>query len=154
MLAGVKRITISAAGVLLEEWEPAELQDSATARPDACEIVKEMCRLAEVTVLAHVTDDVGQAAVTGALEAAGLVGSSQGQLKPHRLLFCSTPEGKVSMVRQLDPELHIDGSRATVDSLQRFIPQLLLVAKPSGQAGAVLAANIGQIGNLKSHFGL
>ena len=32
----------------------------------------------------------------------------------HRLLFCSTLEGKVSIVRQLEPELHIDGDPSTV----------------------------------------
>ena len=32
----------------------------------------------------------------------------------HRLLFCSTLEGKVSIVRQLEPELHIDGDSGTV----------------------------------------
>lgn len=36
------------------------------------------------------------------------------QVPAHRLLFCSTLEGKVSIVRQLEPELHIDGDPGTV----------------------------------------
>ena len=40
------------------------------------------------------------------------------QVPPHRLLFCSTSEGKVAIARQLEPELHIDGSKATVDDLR------------------------------------
>ena len=40
------------------------------------------------------------------------------QVPPHRLLFCSTAEGKVAIVRQLEPELHIDGSHNTVDDLK------------------------------------
>ena len=37
-----------------------------------------------------------------------------GQVPAHRVLFCSTLEGKVSIVRQLEPELHIDGHHQTV----------------------------------------
>ena len=36
------------------------------------------------------------------------------QVPAHRLLFCSTLQGKVSIVRQLEPELHIDGDPGTV----------------------------------------
>ena len=53
-------------------------------------------------------------AYRGALESAGLLGSGPGQIKPHRALFCSTLEGKNSMVRQLDAQLHIDGHPSTV----------------------------------------
>ena len=64
---------------------------------------------------------------TGALEEAGVLGSGPGQVRPHRLLFCSTPEGKTSIVRQIEPDLHIDGSGATIEELRRFMPQLLQV---------------------------
>lgn len=81
---------------------------------DAGWVVREMAKLANVYVLAHVVDDVGEATVRGALEAGGLVGSAAGQIPGHRVLFCSTVEGKVSIVRQLEPELHIDGHPHTV----------------------------------------
>lgn len=31
-------------------------------------------------------------------------------LKPHKLLFCSTTIGKIAFVRQIEPQLHIDGA--------------------------------------------
>lgn len=77
-------------------------------------ILRELAKNANVFLITHVVDDVGEATVRGALEDAGLVGPSGGQIKPHRLIFCSTLEGKVSIVRQLEPELHIDGHPSTV----------------------------------------
>ncbi len=83
-------------------------------REDAGAVMAEMARLAHVYVLAHVVDDVGEATVRGALEAGGLVGPGSGQIPGQRVLFCSTLEGKVSVVRQLEPDLHIDGHPHTV----------------------------------------
>ena len=77
-------------------------------------IVHELARNANIFLITHVIDDVGEATVRGALEDVGLVGNSEGQIKSHRLVFCSTLEGKVSIVRQLEPDLHIDGHPTTV----------------------------------------
>ncbi len=49
-------------------------------RPDAAAVVREIARGANVYILAHVTDDIGEATVRGALEAGGLIGSSTGQV--------------------------------------------------------------------------
>ena len=83
-------------------------------RSDAAAVMREVLKTANVYVLAHVIDDIGEATVRGALEAGGLVGLSAGQIPPQRVLCCSTLEGKVSIVRQLEPELHIDGHPQTV----------------------------------------
>ena len=90
----------------------------------------ELVKHANVFLVTHVIDDVGEATVRGALEDAGLVGSLEGQIRPHRLVFCSTLEGKVSIVRQLEPELHIDGHPSTVSSLQFLTASLCLVMDP------------------------
>lgn len=92
------------------------LQDSASVQQAAVPIMHELVKNANVFLVTHVIDDVGEATVRGALEDVGLVGTSEGQIKPHRLVFCSTLEGKVSIVRQLEPELHIDGHPSTVCS--------------------------------------
>lgn len=83
-------------------------------RQAAVPILHGLAANASVYLITHVIDDVGEATVRGALENAGLVGSDSGQIKPHRVLFCSTLEGKVSIVRQLEPDLHIDGHPTTV----------------------------------------
>ena len=92
------------------------LQDSASVQQAAVPIMHELLKNANVFLVTHVMDDVGEATVRGALEDVGLVGTSEGQIKPHRLVFCSTLEGKVSIVRQLEPDLHIDGHPSTVCS--------------------------------------
>ena len=56
------------------------LQEGATLRPEAAEVVREVARAARVYIIAHVSDDVGEATVRGACEAGGLVGSSPGQV--------------------------------------------------------------------------
>lgn len=71
--------------------------------------------------IAQVEDDTGEATCRGALEAGGLVGTRLGQIPPHRLLFCSTLDGKVSIVRQLEPQLHVDGHPKTVSIQQPFL---------------------------------
>ncbi len=109
----------------LLQFLPHMVQESAVLREDAAAVMREMLKTANVYVLAHVIDDIGEATVRGALEAGGLVGPSVGQIPPHRVLFCSTLEGKVSIVRQLEPELHIDGHPQTVRFLS--FPRLWLI---------------------------
>lgn len=102
----------------------------------------------------QVQDDVGQAVVLGALEAAGLVGKGTGQVPPHHVLFCSTLDGKVSIVRQIEPDLHIDGSGKTIEDLKRFMPQLLHVTQPGTAAAGAGSTNIRSSPSLAAYFQL
>ena len=54
-LPGIKTITISAPGVLLEEWDPEKIEEGANVKPDAAEIVKELAEGMHVYILAHVS---------------------------------------------------------------------------------------------------
>jgi len=141
-LQGAKRVTLSMSGVLTEEWQASDWHEGATLREDAPGLLTEIASCADTYIIAHVLDDVGQAVVTGALEAAGVLGSSPGQIKPHKLLFCSTLEGKVSIVRQLEPDLHVDGHPGTIESLRRFMPKLLHVVGPGVQRAETGAPNV------------
>lgn len=53
-LPGIKTVTISAPGVLLEEWDPEKFEEGAIVKPDAAEIVKELASGMHVYILAHV----------------------------------------------------------------------------------------------------
>ncbi|KAG2447794.1 hypothetical protein HYH02_007251 [Chlamydomonas schloesseri] len=153
-LAGAKRVTISIPGVLLAECTPAQLQESASVRPEVAEAVREMARVSDVYLLAHVEDDVGEAVVAGSLEAAGLLGPGPGQVAAHHLLCCSTLDGKVPIVRQLDPDLHVDGHVVSVDELKRFLPRLLLVREEgSGSSASGGSGNVGLAPSLRAFFG-
>ena len=153
-LQGVRRVVISVPGVLLEEWGPGELQEGASLRRGAGALLRELAGAAECYLIAHVADDIGQAVVTGALESAHLLGGGGGGRVPaHRLLFCSTLAGKVSLVRQLEPDLHIDGHAATIEELRRFMPQLLHIVAPGDKPAGGGAVNIVSAGSLSAFFG-
>lgn len=53
-LPGIKTITISVPGVLLEEWDPKKFEKTASVKPQAVEIVKELCVGMHVYLIAHV----------------------------------------------------------------------------------------------------
>lgn len=155
-LQGMKRVTLSAPGVLLEQWDCSDLGDAAAARDEAVAVAREIARASDLFLVAHVPDDVGAALVAGALEAAGLLGNAAGQVPPQRLLLCGTTDGKVSIVRQLEPDLHVDASARTVGDLSRFVPQLLLISEPGrpggGPPAVAAAANVEAAASLAEFF--
>eukprot|EP00199_Chlamydomonas_sp_CCMP681_P005932 CAMPEP_0119108388 /NCGR_PEP_ID=MMETSP1180-20130426/14104_1 /TAXON_ID=3052 ORGANISM="Chlamydomonas cf sp, Strain CCMP681" /NCGR_SAMPLE_ID=MMETSP1180 /ASSEMBLY_ACC=CAM_ASM_000741 /LENGTH=260 /DNA_ID=CAMNT_0007093995 /DNA_START=8 /DNA_END=790 /DNA_ORIENTATION=+ len=153
-LSGVRKVTISVAGVLFEEQHAHQLSVGATVLPEVVPIMLEFAQVVDCYLLAHVVDDVGQAAVTGALEASGLIGSGLGQIPAHKLLLCSTQVGKVSMVRQLEPELHIDAESSTIHELKRFMPQLVHIVCPGQTLSASGAPNVGQATGFAAWLGL
>ena len=59
-----------------------------------------------------------------------------GCAKEHRVMFCSTSEGKKSLVRQLSAELHIDTDPELISSLQRFMNKFHLI-RPQAPAGSL-----------------
>lgn len=152
-LAGVKRVTISVPGVLLLEQHAEQLSDSATVRPEVVLIVKELVQAVDTYLMAHVADDIGQATVAGALEDCGLIGTGTGQVPLHRLLLCSTLGGKVSIVRHLESELHIDAQSDTIGELARFIPQLLFIVPPGSAQAAGLESSCLPTGSCASNVG-
>jgi hypothetical protein len=105
------------------------------------------------TTHAQVQDEVGQAVMLGALEAAGVLGGRPGQVRPHHVLFCCTLDGKVSLVRQLEPDLHIDNAAKTVEDLKRFMPRLLHIPPPGHDAAGQGASNVASSPSLAAHFG-
>ena len=104
-----------------QESSAAALEEGASlASARAAEALRALLdRGLDVYLLAHVASDVGEAVVRGALEAEGILGAGPGQVSPHRLLLCGTQIGKVSVVRQLEPELHIDADAETVRRVHR-----------------------------------
>jgi hypothetical protein len=52
-------------------------------------------------------------------------------LDSSKILFCSTEQGKVHMVRHVDPSLHMDWNPEVLIELSPFIPLLFAVPKPS-----------------------
>ncbi|CAK0811739.1 unnamed protein product [Prorocentrum cordatum] len=79
-----------------------------------------------------------RAPVLAALEAMGAFGAG---LRRHRAMFSSTAEGRGSMVRQLQPALHLEGHSEVVGALKGKTPNVRLVGSdewPTLREAAVL----------------
>ena len=122
-----KRVTINALGTLLQETSPNSLStDGATLIPEAVHALVSLLQSGhrlQVFIIVQVTDDIGECAVKGALEDCEI----SSVIQAHRILFCSTLEGIVAIVRQLEPDVHIDACISTAEELSRFIQNVVLI---------------------------
>ncbi|KAK3259304.1 hypothetical protein CYMTET_31694 [Cymbomonas tetramitiformis] len=156
-LKGVHKVTCSLSGVLFEEGAADALSTSATARPAAVEIIQALIGICDVYFITQVTDDRGEEKAHEALLKANLVGpegvvAGKGILASHKSLYCTTHVGCTAIVRQLEPDLHIESSVEIVKELSRFVPRLLHV----NASGAIVpdgAANISATTGLDAFFG-
>ena len=55
---------------------------------------------------------------------------SEKVLPPHRVLCCETEVGLKSIVRQIEPELHVDAHHHVAVELGRFLPNVLYITSP------------------------
>ncbi|XP_042442684.1 peroxisome biogenesis protein 22-like [Zingiber officinale] len=131
-LGGCRRITCQLLGVILQEKTPEELQKHATIRLPVLEVVKEICKHCDLYLMETVLDDESEERVLSALENSGIFQS--GGLIKDKVLFCSTETGRISFVRQLEADWHIDSNLDIISQLSRFIRfQLYISQMDSGQ---------------------
>eukprot|EP00439_Symbiodinium_sp_Y106_P054811 s5239_g7.t1 len=116
-----KRVSVSLDGLLLA------LQDNGTAVANFLEL----CQSCEVFPIALADSDAKEEEVSQSLEAFGAFATG---LRRHRLMFSSTCEGRASMVRQLQPELHLEAAPEVAEALLGKVPEVRLVdALPKAQ---------------------
>ena len=133
-----RTVTIDAAGTVLD--------GESSLRGDAVSAVALLNQVAEVHLLVRVADAATRKAITEELFTAGVIRDESGpQLRPegpygrpqkvgsHKVLFHSTEVGKVAIVRQLRPALHIDSDAATLETLRPHVKNLLQVV-PGGDS--------------------
>ena len=90
---------------------------------DALEAVKLLVSATDLYLITVVSSDEEEERARAALQAAVQAG-----VNATKLLFCSTSTGKSSMIRQLEPAMHIDDDGTLLESIQRFVPRLLLIS--------------------------
>eukprot|EP00168_Porphyra_purpurea_P011589 TRINITY_DN2945_c0_g1_i5.p1 TRINITY_DN2945_c0_g1~~TRINITY_DN2945_c0_g1_i5.p1 ORF type:complete len:262 (+),score=34.41 TRINITY_DN2945_c0_g1_i5:818-1603(+) len=103
-----------------------------TLRP---EVVPALCALAstvELYLLTRVSSDEGETEVVSALVDSGVIAAG---MNVHKALFCETVEGRVSMVRQLEPQLALDEAPGVVNALGRFVKRVQLLDWTVGDDG-------------------
>lgn len=91
---------------------------------EVVDTVKQLASLCDVYLITVVKDDEDEDKARAALQTFVNVG-----VNASKLLFCSTATGKSSMVRQLEPTMHIDTDKSILDGLQRYIARLVFVSQ-------------------------
>ncbi|CAE7275370.1 PEX22, partial [Symbiodinium pilosum] len=109
-----KRVSISLDGLLLG------LADSGPAVANFLEF----CQSCEVFAFSVADSDAREAQVLQMLDS---LGARRAGFKRHRLMFSSTQEGRVSMVRQLQPDLHLEASPEVAEALLGKVPDVRVV---------------------------
>jgi len=84
-------------------------------------VVSELDRIAPVVLIMAASSDLMQD------ELLAKVLSSMPKLPPHRCLFFETSVGKVSMIRQLNPSLHVENDLVAYEQMQSFLKRMVLV---------------------------
>lgn len=131
-LGGCRKVTCQLLGVILEEKNSEELQKHATVRPSAVEVLREIVKCCDFYLMERVLDDESEERVLLAMDNTGLFGS--GGLTRDKVLFCSTENGRISFVRQIEADLHIDSNLDIISQLTRFIRcQLYISSDDLGQ---------------------
>lgn len=117
-------------------------------RDDAVPAIKRLAGRVRVYVVTEVASDEGEEKVKAALRGAGLF--ADGLLDERKVLFCETALGRVSVARQLDPDLHVDESAQVVSALQRFVPYIGLIG---GEGGSGFSRNVFRCASLGKFLG-
>lgn len=112
---GMRKVTYTTRDVLLT----IDADGHPTLKTQSeVEVLLQLARSAELYLITRVDTDEEEAGVIRALREAGLVGDSAAESNKAAALFCSSIVGQTSMVRQLEPSVHIDGSVESLRSLQ------------------------------------
>eukprot|EP00933_Yihiella_yeosuensis_P008815 TRINITY_DN11447_c5_g1_i1.p1 TRINITY_DN11447_c5_g1~~TRINITY_DN11447_c5_g1_i1.p1 ORF type:complete len:214 (+),score=28.48 TRINITY_DN11447_c5_g1_i1:72-644(+) len=97
---------------------------SADAKDSAVSVFLELCKSCEVFPIALVENDKAESEVIANLESMGAFAAG---LRRHRLMFCSTAAGRGSMVRQLQPDLHLEATPTVAETLSGKVKEVRLL---------------------------
>ncbi|RAL50351.1 hypothetical protein DM860_008025 [Cuscuta australis] len=143
-----RKVTCQLLGVILKETSPEELQKQVTVRSSVLEVLLEITKFCDLYLMERVLDDESEKKVILALEDAGVFTS--GGLVKDKVLFCSTENGRISFVRQLEPDWHVDSNPEIISQLARFIKYQLYISPTKPEA---TAANVFSSTSLEQFFG-
>jgi hypothetical protein len=161
-LPSINRLVISLTTALMQ---PGSSSSSIGSSLDAnvAEVIRELCYLVpEVYLVSQISTDQEAEAITAALTSTHLLSLSPqstrqgniGSVPSQRLLLCSKAEGKVAIVRQLEPDLYIDSDQAAVAELARFLPRVWSIGGPGAASSSQVKAEIRSASTLSAHFKL
>ncbi|CAG9477285.1 conserved Plasmodium protein, unknown function [Plasmodium vivax] len=83
-----------------------------------------LCAISELFVIAQISNDVQEKNIIDLFKKLGLFDKG---LKEHRLMFCTTSNGRASMIRQLCPLTHVDNDETVIKTLTGKIPNVVQI---------------------------
>ncbi|CXI39135.1 conserved Plasmodium protein, unknown function [Plasmodium berghei] len=98
--------------------------DNAQIIENVIEPLRKLCSISELFVVAQISNDAQETNIINLLKKIGLFNTG---LKEHRLMFCSTSNGRASMIRQLRPLTHVDNDETVIKTLTGKIPNLVKI---------------------------
>mmetsp|Transcript_35818 Transcript_35818/g.82212 ORF Transcript_35818/g.82212 Transcript_35818/m.82212 type:complete len:185 (+) Transcript_35818:50-604(+) len=102
------------------------LQAEANSAAQAVSSFIQLCASCEVFALAVAEDDAREREILKLLES---VGAFDAGLQRHRVMFSSTDAGRASMVRQLQPAVHIEADSEIAAALEGKVPEVRLMGR-------------------------
>merc|ERR1712039_475201 len=84
----------------------------------------QLCSATDLFTVTHVCEDAQEAEALKTLET---IGAFDAGLRRHRVMFASTADGVVSMIRQLQPAVHIEASSTVAENLTGKIDEVRLL---------------------------
>eukprot|EP00930_Biecheleria_cincta_P040054 TRINITY_DN27478_c0_g1_i1.p1 TRINITY_DN27478_c0_g1~~TRINITY_DN27478_c0_g1_i1.p1 ORF type:complete len:200 (+),score=38.10 TRINITY_DN27478_c0_g1_i1:135-734(+) len=97
---------------------------TGSAADAAAAVFLHLCSSYEVFAIALAQEDATEGEVMQVLES---MGAFDAGLRRHRVMFCSTSEGRSSMVRQLQPHVHLEAAASVAQALQGKVPDVRLI---------------------------
>ncbi|KAK1261219.1 Peroxisome biogenesis protein 22 [Acorus gramineus] len=129
-----------------EFFQPVKvsLQKHVTVRSSVLEVLLEITKYCDLYLMESILDDESEVKVLMALEDAGIF--SSGGIVKEKVLFCSTENGRISFVRQLEPDWHIDTNFEIISQLAHFIKYQLHISPIRPER---MASNVFSCGSLE-----
>jgi hypothetical protein len=124
-------------------------ENTLAVKKSAVPYLKRLAKMCDLYVITRVPNDETERAVTDALRDSGIFSAG---LDERKALFCETEDGRISMVRQLEPHLHIDGDPEIVAALQRFIKFVALVLPSAAGLERPTGANVLKFDSLEAFW--
>lgn len=109
---------------------------------NAATVLSRLAQVYDVYVIVHINSDEERRQILELLENAGLTDV----LDTRKILVCSTEEGKIHMVRHIEPYIHVEGGwecddgEDIVQSLRPFVSKLVWVIRRHKDNGKVKEA--------------
>ncbi|CRG96528.1 conserved Plasmodium protein, unknown function [Plasmodium gallinaceum] len=91
---------------------------------NSLEAFNKLCLISELFVIAQISNDVQEKNIIELFKSLNIFNKG---LKEHRLMFCTTSNGRASMIRQLSPLTHVDNDETVIKTLTGKIPNLVQI---------------------------